>query len=110
MRVWLLEMLPSAHTSFNWQNLYACLGKISLRTVRLLTCGNFSSFFLPTRSLYPPRVFELGAPCLVDKRDIIERPFSCMSFGLNVRPNHAFENGRSQAWLRTLAHAVQRER
>ena len=27
-----------------------------------------------------------------------------------VPPNNAFENGRSQAWLRTLAHAVQRGR
>jgi hypothetical protein len=26
-----------------------------------------------------------------------------------VPPNNAFENGRSQAWLRTLAHGVQRE-
>ena len=26
------------------------------------------------------------------------------------RSNHAFEKGRSQAWLRTLALAVQRER
>jgi len=30
--------------------------------------------------------------------------------GLEATPNHALENGRSQAWLRTLAHAVQRER
>ena len=110
MRVWLLEMLLSAHTSFNWRNLYACLDKISLRMVHLLTCGNFSSSFLPTRSSYLPRVFELGAPCLVDKLGIIEHPFLCMSFGLKARPNHAFENGRSQARLRALAHAVQRGR
>jgi len=31
-------------------------------------------------------------------------------FTIQVPPNHAFENGRSRAWLRTLAHAVQRER
>jgi len=34
-----------------------------------------------------------------------------MAFGHNPLPsNRAFENGRSQAWLRTLALAVQRER
>ena len=28
----------------------------------------------------------------------------------SVPYNNAFENGRSQAWLRTLAHVVQRKR
>ncbi len=30
--------------------------------------------------------------------------------GATLTANNAFENGRSQAWLRTLAHAVQRGR
>jgi hypothetical protein len=89
-----------------WQEQFA----VSLRTFRLCTRESEAWTELWSfRTGPPPKQLGFDCPSPASRQNPCRVEWNGRVLP-NVQPNRAFENGRSQASLRSLAHAVQRER